>query len=100
MGEEVVGPRPGAPHALPLPDPEEQARGHIPPGPEAEWAFATANRLLDAMEEATSGQGEPSRAGVLEALSVEAEQDLEVFVYMIRAGEVFGSYTPEGMESD
>jgi branched-chain amino acid transport system substrate-binding protein len=74
--------------------------GSAPPGPEAEWAFATANRLLGAIEEVTLAQGEPSRAGVLEALAVEAEDELEVFVYMIRAGEVFASYLPAGTESD
>jgi ABC-type branched-subunit amino acid transport system substrate-binding protein len=74
--------------------------GGAPPGPEAEWAFATANRLLGAMEEVTLGEGEPSRAGVLEALAVEAEDELDVFVYMIRAGEIYASYIPEGRGSD
>jgi branched-chain amino acid transport system substrate-binding protein len=74
--------------------------GGAPPGPEAEWAFATANRLLWAMEEVTLGLGEPSRAGVLEALAVEAGDELDVFVYMIRAGGVYASYLPEGRRSD
>jgi hypothetical protein len=52
------------------------------------------------MEEVTLGQGEPSRAGVLEAFSVEAGDELEVFVYMIRAGEVYASYMPDGLGSD
>jgi branched-chain amino acid transport system substrate-binding protein len=74
--------------------------GGAPPGPEAEWAFSTANRLLGAMEEVILGQGEPSRVGVLDALSVEDEDELEVFVYMIRAGEVYACYMPDGVGSD
>jgi ABC-type branched-subunit amino acid transport system substrate-binding protein len=74
--------------------------GGAPPGPEAEWAFSTANRLLGAMEEVTLGPGEPSRAGVLAALSVEAGDELEVFVYMIRAGEAYARHVPDGLGSD
>jgi ABC-type branched-subunit amino acid transport system substrate-binding protein len=74
--------------------------GGAPPGPEAEWAYATANRMLGAIEEATLSQGVPSRAGVLEAVAAEARGELDVFVYVFRAGEVWASYLPGGMGSD
>jgi branched-chain amino acid transport system substrate-binding protein len=72
----------------------QELSGGAPPGPKAAWAFATANRLLGALEEVTLGQGEPSRAGVLKALAVETVDELDVFVYMIRAGEVYATYMP------
>lgn len=43
--------------------------GGVPPGPAAVWAYLEANRLLDALETATRAEGQPSRAGVREALS-------------------------------
>jgi ABC-type branched-subunit amino acid transport system substrate-binding protein len=78
----------------------QELSGGAPPGPESEWAFAAANRLLGALDEVTLGRAEPSRVGVLEALAVETGDELDVFVYMISAGEVYVSYAPNGRWSD
>jgi hypothetical protein len=61
-----------------LPDPEFVAAygvlsGGVPPGPVASWAYAAANRLLDALDVAAVAQGELTRAGVLQALAVDHE---------------------------
>ncbi len=78
----------------------EELSGGLQPGPEAEWAFAASNRLLDAIDGATFRNGEPSRDGVLQALSAETEDELDVFAYVIRTGEVFANYVPEDVESE
>jgi hypothetical protein len=43
--------------------------GGVPPGPAAIWAYAAANRLLDALDEAVRAEGVPSRIGVGQALN-------------------------------
>jgi len=43
--------------------------GDVPPGPVAVWAYATANCLLDALDETTRAEGQPTRAGVRAALT-------------------------------
>lgn len=42
--------------------------GGVPPGSAATWAYAEANRLLDALEAATQADGQPSRIAVRTAL--------------------------------
>jgi hypothetical protein len=42
--------------------------GGVPPGPAAVWAYAEANRLLDALDTAARSEGHPSRQGVQAAL--------------------------------
>jgi hypothetical protein len=66
--------------ALPnsLPDAEFVAEygvlsGGVPPGPVAGWAYAAANRLLDALDVTAVAQGEPTRAGVLQALTADSQ---------------------------
>jgi ABC-type branched-subunit amino acid transport system substrate-binding protein len=59
-------------------DPEFVAKygaisGGVPPGPLAGWAYGAANRLLDALDVTAVAQGEPTRAGVLQALAVDHE---------------------------
>jgi hypothetical protein len=44
--------------------------GGAPPGPAAVWAYFEASRLLDAIDAATRAEGQPTRAGVLVALTV------------------------------
>jgi hypothetical protein len=51
----------------------ERLSGGVPPGPLASWAYAEADRLLDAMDEAAVLEEEPSRAGVLQALAARPE---------------------------
>jgi ABC-type branched-subunit amino acid transport system substrate-binding protein len=43
--------------------------GGAPPGPAAVWAYAEANRLLDALDAATQSEGHPTRAGVMAVLA-------------------------------
>jgi len=43
--------------------------GGVPPGPAAIWAYAAANRLLDALGEAVHAEGVPTRPGVGQALN-------------------------------
>jgi ABC-type branched-subunit amino acid transport system substrate-binding protein len=45
-----------------------QLSGGAPPGPAALWAYAAANRLLDALDQAALGGAEPTRAAVLQAI--------------------------------
>jgi hypothetical protein len=42
--------------------------GGAPPGPVAVWAYASADRLLDAIDEAVRTEGQPTRLGVRVAL--------------------------------
>lgn len=43
--------------------------GGAQPGPVAIWSYATANRLLDAIDEAVRTEGQPTRLGVQGALA-------------------------------
>ena len=43
--------------------------GGAPPGSVAVWTYGTANRLLDAIDEAVRTEGRPTRLGVQEALA-------------------------------
>jgi branched-chain amino acid transport system substrate-binding protein len=43
--------------------------GGVSPGPAAFWAYAEANRLLDALDVAARSEGRPTRAGVQAALA-------------------------------
>jgi ABC-type branched-subunit amino acid transport system substrate-binding protein len=62
-------------HGQPVPvDPQfaanyEALSGGAPPGPAAVWAYLEANRLLEAIDAATRAEGQPTRAGVLVALT-------------------------------
>ena len=43
--------------------------GEAVPGPAAVWAYAAANRLMDAMDAATHSDGHPTRSGVRGAMT-------------------------------
>ncbi len=72
-------------HSAARPEPEEaaldeafvaayqQLSGGAPPGPAAAWAYAATNRLLDAIEEASSAGQDPYRAAVAAALGLTSE---------------------------
>lgn len=47
----------------------KELAGGAPPAPAAIWAYAAANRLLDALEAAAAVEGRPTRAGVQDALA-------------------------------
>jgi hypothetical protein len=49
----------------------EELSGGAPPGAAATWAYAAANRLLDAIDTATRVEGKPTRDDVRATLSEE-----------------------------
>jgi branched-chain amino acid transport system substrate-binding protein len=65
--------------------------GGAPPGPAAGWAYAAANRLLDALDVAAEGRGQLNRAAVRETLFAASGEPYHTYVYVIRAGNVFTS---------
>jgi ABC-type branched-subunit amino acid transport system substrate-binding protein len=65
--------------------------GGAPPGPAAGWAYAAANRLLDALDVAAEGRGQLNRAAVWETLSAASGEPYHAYVYVIRAGNLFTS---------
>jgi ABC-type branched-subunit amino acid transport system substrate-binding protein len=66
---DLTGSEPPASPAPPFAEDYQILSGGVPPGPAAVWAYATANRLLDAMAVAARAEKTPTRAGVQAALA-------------------------------
>jgi branched-chain amino acid transport system substrate-binding protein len=91
-GVVFVSPYPSAPH-----DPEfvaayRELSGGVSPGPAAGWAYAAANRLLEAMDVAAGERGQPGRAAVQQALAAAFGESYPIYVYVIQAGNLFTPY--------
>jgi branched-chain amino acid transport system substrate-binding protein len=63
--------------------------GGASPGPVAAWSYAATVRLLDALDAAARGRGGPDRAAVGAALAGVPGEGLGVYVYVVRAGNLF-----------
>jgi branched-chain amino acid transport system substrate-binding protein len=63
--------------------------GGAAPGPAAGWAYAAANRLLDAVDAAARARGGPSREAVGEALAAGPSPAAGAYLYAIRSGNPF-----------
>jgi branched-chain amino acid transport system substrate-binding protein len=66
--------------------------GGVPPGPAAGWAYAAANRLLDALDLVSRGREHPSRAAVKETLAAESGDQAHTYTYVIQSGNLFTTY--------
>jgi hypothetical protein len=65
---DFTSPQPSPPAEAGFAAAYEQLSGGAPPGQAAVWAYAQANRLLDAFDVAIRAERHPTRAGVLAAL--------------------------------
>jgi len=65
---DLTKPQPSPPPELGFATDYQALSGGVPPGQAAAWAYAEANRLLDALDAAARSEGLPSRQGVQAAL--------------------------------
>ncbi len=62
--------------------------GGAPPGPAAGWAYQAANRLLDAIGEASAGTGQPDRIGVRRMINEATIGTQTPHLYVINKGKI------------
>jgi ABC-type branched-subunit amino acid transport system substrate-binding protein len=67
-GTDLTKPQPPLPSEPGFEADYQAISGGAPPGQAAAWAYAEANRLLDALDAAARSEGHPSRQGVQAAL--------------------------------
>jgi ABC-type branched-subunit amino acid transport system substrate-binding protein len=84
-----VSPLPPVPLDAGFVAPYQALSGGAPPGPAAGWAYAAANRLLDALDVAARSRGDPSRKTTTEALAAAPGPATGAYLYVIRSGNPF-----------